>query len=91
MNADAKVSVWLPPPLVIWTAAMPGWLGDGGVVQYSQVQHNVLISDRKGVKTVKQLSRQEVQGEEGDGDEGGVKYVAQLREFDNIGGYSGVS
>ncbi len=60
-------------------------------LRFRKVQHKVLISDRKGVKTVKQLSRQEVQGAGQEEEGGGAKFVAQLREFRNIGGYSGVS
>ena len=48
----------------------------------------MLLSDRKKVKTVKQLSQQAVESvvEESKGS----KFTAQLREFGNIGGYSGV-
>lgn len=54
-----------------------------------QFQHKVLISDRKKVKTVKQMSQQAM---ETDVEElKGTKFIAQLREFENIGGYSGVS
>ena len=56
-----------------------------------QVQHKVLISDGKAVKTMKQLSQQETQGEvEEEEEERAGKFVAQLRKFNNIGGYSGV-
>lgn len=49
----------------------------------------MLLSDRKGVKTVKQLSRQATDTEERE--KRATKFIAQLRKFDNIGGYSGVS
>ena len=54
-----------------------------------QVRHKVLISDRKRVKTVKQLSQQTM--ETGVQEDSATKFVTQLRKFDNIGGYSGVS
>lgn len=54
-----------------------------------QFRHKVLISDRKKVKTVKQLSQQAMASEVEEVK--GTKFVAQLRKFGNIGGYSGVS
>jgi hypothetical protein len=53
------------------------------------VSHKVIISDRKKAKTVKQLSQQAVKTEPEE--ERGAKFIAQLREFENVGGYSGVS
>lgn len=47
----------------------------------------MLISDRKE-RTVKQLSQQ--QETDAEPEVKSTKFVAQLREFTNIGGYSGV-
>ena len=58
--------------------------GDG-----MQVHHKVILCDRKRAKTVKQLSQQEIKTEQAE--EKSAKFVAQLRTFQNIGGYSGVS
>lgn len=48
----------------------------------------MIISDRKKAKTVKQLSQQDGKAEPEK--EWGSKFIAQLRPFENVGGYSGV-
>ena len=55
-----------------------------------QMQHKVVLNDRKERKLARQLSQPGAESENGKEEEEGVRFTPRLRVFADVAGYSGV-